>query len=95
MPLTNKLSSEASRRCVELQKPGPQCKYCEDQDLRTREDSMELKIHLTVWAAGLLALGQLANGQESSQSYTKLDQAKQLSAMTGRPLLAVAGEASS
>jgi hypothetical protein len=56
---------------------------------------MKLKTQLTVWAAGLLFLSQLANGQESSQSYSKLDQAKQLSAMTGRPLLAVAGEAAS
>lgn len=63
--------------------------------IKIREEPMNLKTHLKVWAAGLFALGQLANGQEFSQSHTKLDQAKQLSAMTGRPLLAVAGEASS
>ena len=60
---------------------------------------MILKTQLTVWAAGLFFLSQLAFGQETSQStsqsFTKLDQAKQLSAMTGRPLLAVAGEAAS
>lgn len=56
---------------------------------------MNLKTYLMVLAAGLLSVGQFASGQESSQSYTKLDQAKKISAMTGRPLLAVAGEASS
>ena len=56
---------------------------------------MNLISHLKVWSAALLIVGQISFAQESSQSQTKLDQAKQLSAMTGRPLLAVAGEASS
>lgn len=53
---------------------------------------MKFEVHLMAFLVALFALAGMTSAQDL-ESGSKVEQAKELSSMSGRPLLAVAGEA--